>query len=386
MDLITKADIEELMEHSSWPCISIFMPAHRAGKEIQQDRIRLKDLLRTAEEGLVRDGLRGTEARELLAKPAEMVEDHPFWEQQSDGLAIFLSPEKYRRFRVPLDFKEFVLIADHFHLKPIIALFMGDGRFYILALSQGQTRLFQGTHYSVSQISLETLPKSLQETLWYDDPERQLQFHTGTSTPGEPRRGAMFHGHGIGIDDSKTNILRYFHKVNDGLHELVRDERWPLVMAGVDYLFPLYKEANTYKYLMSKQIVGNPELLNPEDLHRSAWAIVGPYFDQEREKAAARYREIFGTKYTSNNLEEILLAACMGRVDYLFALRGIEQWGTYKTETMEVSLHAGQEPGDVDLVYLAIVCTVLNRGTAYMVGPEKMPQPAQGPVAAIFRY
>lgn len=386
MDLITKADIEELMEHSSWPCISIFMPAHRAGNEIQQDRIRLKNLLRTAEQCLVQDGLRGTEARELLAKPAEMLEDHPFWEQQSDGLAIFLSPEKYRRFRVPLDFKESVLIADHFHLKPIIPLFMGDGRFYVLALSQGQIRLFQGTHYSVNQLSPEALPKSLQETLWYDDPEKQLQFHTGTSTPGKPRRGAMFHGHGVGIDDNKTTILRYFHKVNDGLHEVLRDERWPLVVAGVDYLFPLYKEANTYKYLMEEPIAGNPELLNPEDLHRSAWEIVGPYFDGERERAAAHCQEVSGAKYASNNLEGILLAACMGRVNYLFALRGIEQWGTYSTETMEVSIHDRQELGDVDLIYLAIVCTILNRGTAYVVGPEKMPQPAGSPIAALFRY
>ncbi|MFH1147600.1 MAG: hypothetical protein V1736_07825 [Pseudomonadota bacterium] len=386
MDLITKTDIEELMKHSSWPCISIFMPAHRAGKEIQQDRIRLKDLLREAEQNLVQKGLRRPEAKELLKEPTLMVEDHSFWEQQSDGLAIFLSPERYRVFRLPLDFKEFVLIADRFYVKPILPLFMGDGRFYILALSQGQTRLLQGTHYSVHQIALETLPKSLQETLWYDDPQRQLQFHTGTSTPGGPRRGAMFHGHGVGIDDNKTNMLRYFHKVNDGLHELLRDERWPLVLAGVDYLFPLYKEANTYNYFMEEHISGNPELLSPEDLHRGAWAIVAPYFDRERGKAAARYREVFGTKYASNNLESILLAACMGRVDYVFSLRGIEQWGTYRAETMETSLHPNQEPGDIDLIYLAIICTVLNRGTAYVLGPERMPQPAESAVAALFRY
>jgi hypothetical protein len=44
--------------------------------------------------------------------------------------------------------------SDRFHLKPLLPLLTGDGRFYILALSQNQVRLLQGTRYSVRGLYL----------------------------------------------------------------------------------------------------------------------------------------------------------------------------------------------------------------------------------------
>ncbi len=52
MDVLRKADWEELIEHVSIPCISIYMPTHRASVETRQDPIRLKNLLRDCELGL----------------------------------------------------------------------------------------------------------------------------------------------------------------------------------------------------------------------------------------------------------------------------------------------------------------------------------------------
>jgi len=47
-----------------------------------------------------------------------------------------------------------VVVSDRFHLKPLLPLLTGDGRFYILALSQNQVRLLQGTRYSVRGLYL----------------------------------------------------------------------------------------------------------------------------------------------------------------------------------------------------------------------------------------
>jgi hypothetical protein len=43
-----------------------------------------------------------------------------------------------------------VVVTDRFHIKPLLPLLSGDGRFYVLALSQSEVRLLQGTRYSVS--------------------------------------------------------------------------------------------------------------------------------------------------------------------------------------------------------------------------------------------
>ena len=48
----------------------------------------------------------------------------------------------------------------------------------------------------------------------------------------------------------------------------------PLVLAGVDYLFPIYREANTYPHLLDKGITGSPEELTIKDLHRQSLSLV----------------------------------------------------------------------------------------------------------------
>jgi hypothetical protein len=54
-----------LGRHSGW-CVSLFMPTHRAGREMEQDPIRFKNLRREAEESLTAKGLRSSEVQELL--------------------------------------------------------------------------------------------------------------------------------------------------------------------------------------------------------------------------------------------------------------------------------------------------------------------------------
>ena len=94
----------------------------------------------------------------------------------------------------------------------------------------------------------------------------------------------MFHGQSA--DDAKDRILRYFRQIDAGLRDLLREAQVPLVLAGVEYLLPIYKEVNTYQHLLDGGISGNPEGVN-FDLHRQAWAQVEPFFTREQEQAAA---------------------------------------------------------------------------------------------------
>lgn len=194
----------------------------------------------------------------------------------------------------------------------------------------------------------------------------------------------MFHGHGVGIDDTKGNILRYFNQIDHGLHELLRGERPPIVLAGVEYLFPIYREANTFLHLMDDGIVGNPEGVKAEELHKKAWNIVEPYFLKAQQDAAIQYKQFAGSERTSNDVKEIVPAAHNGRVDLLFVAVGIQQWGTFDSDTLAVHLHSDPEPGDEDLLDFSAIQTLLNGGTVYTVAPQKVP--CDAPLAAVFRY
>jgi hypothetical protein len=383
MDLLTRDTLKALMQHEEKWCVSLYMPAHRTAPETLQDPIRFKNLLRQAEERLVSGGLRAADAGQLLVPAEQLLDNHRFWQHQSDGLATFLAPDVAYYYRLPLRFDELVVVTERFHLKPLLPLLTGDGRFYVLALSQNAVRLLQCTRHHVSEVDLEGMPTSLDEALKYDDPERQLQFHTGTP-PGTGRRPAMFHGHGVGIDDSKDNILRYCQQLDAGMRTLLKGEQAPMVLAAVDYLMPIYREANTYGHLLDDGVSGNPEGLRVEELQAQAWQVVEPHFRQAQEEALSQYHRLAGTGRTSTETRDILPAAAHGRVECLFVAVGVQQWGAYDHNSDTLQVHQEVEPGDEDLLDLAAVLTISNSGTVYAVEPTSVP--GNGPVAAIYRY
>jgi hypothetical protein len=385
MNILNKDDLKSLSEkHDGWH-VSIYMPTHRAGPETQQDPIRLKNLLGQAEGWLQDVGLRTPEAKARLEPASRLVQDGLFWQRQSDGLAIFVSSAFARHYRLPFDFEELVVVAERFHVKPLLPLLSGDGRFYILALSQDEVRLLLGTRYTVGEVDLEGAPTSLAEALRFDDPEGRLQFHTASGpTGGRGGRPAMFFGQGAPSQDQKGDILRYFQKLDTGIQALLVGEQAPLVLAGVDYLLPLYREANTYPHLIEEGIEGSPDKLSAEELRQRAWAIVQPCFLEEREAAAERFMQLANTDKASEKLVEIVSAAYRGRVDALFVALDLQQWGAYDPETDKVQVHQQFEPGDQDLIDFAAVQALLHGANVYAVGVEQMPLGAS--LAAVFRY
>ena len=381
IDRLTSAELKGLIEtHAEW-CVSLYLPTHRSLPETRQDPVRFKNLLREVENALAAGGLRSPEIREFLKPAQELLDDSPFWQHQADGLAAFLSAGEFHNYRLPISFPELSVVGERFHLKPLLPLLSGNNRFFVLALSQNNVRLIEGTSYGASEVDLENVPGSLKEILGSYDVEEQLQFRTQQKS-GE--RSAIFHGHGGGRDEMKSRISEYFRQIVEGVHAKLKNESAPLVLAGVESLFPLYREVNTFKSLLDEGIAGNPELLSAEELRQRAWSIVEPRFLRQRQEAENRYHTLAGTGKTSTDLQEVVTAAYDGRIDALFVAAGVQIWGNFNQDERSLTVHEQAEKGDVDLSDVCAVRTFLSNGEVFAV--EANAVPGGGPIAALFRY
>jgi len=387
MDLLSRNDLGTLLERRPGWHVSIFMPMIHRGAETQQNSIRCKTLLRQAEEHLLANRLRPQEMQALLQPVQQLLANHVFWQRQSHGLALFLAPQIFRAYSVPLPLDELVVVAHRFHSKPLLPLLSGDGHFFVLALSQKEIRLLRGTRFSIDAVELPGVPQGVAEALRYDDIEKKGHHYPGSQ--GRPAGGVSpLAGHGVGIDDGTHEpndaILRYFQQVNTGLHAFLHDEHAPLVLAGVEFLLPLFRRANTYPYLLEEGVTGNPEGLRPEELQERAWPIVQPHLQRAQKGAADQYRQLVGTGRASRDLSTIVTAAYDGRIATLFVAINVQQWGVFRNESREVEVHQEPTAGDEDLLDIAAAYTLLRRGTVYAVDPEHMPDAT--PAAAILRY
>lgn len=360
MDMITREDLAILLHHQDIYCVSLYMPTHRAGPEIRQDPIRLKNLLRQAEDRLAALGTPAAEVHQMLGPAAAMLGDSSFWRLQGDGLALFISPSSFHQYRLPVDFQELLVVADRFHLKPLLPLFAHGGHFYILALSQNEVRFFRGTLSGLDPVELRSLPENLSETLRLFDAEKQGQINTDIA------------------------MLQYCRSINDAVCKYLASERAPLVLAAVEPLFAIYRQANTYPYCMNEGIYGNPEGLKLEDLHGRGQAIAQTTFLMALEATAEQCHRNENMGRASKKLDEVLRAATQGKVDKLIVAVGLQRWGTYDPATDSLRLHFAQEPGDEDLLNRAAMLTLSHGGEVYAVMPEDVPDRAL--LAAVFRY
>lgn len=387
MSNLSIEELKILVEQAQHPCVSIYMPTVEAGAETRQNPIRFKNLIRRAEALLEEQGIDRSEALELLQSAMEL-DQTEFWQHQQAGLALFLTRGFQRFCRLPLPVQELVVVADRFHLKPLLPLFTEDSEFFVLALSQKQVRFFQANRYGISPVEVKGMPQSLDEALNYDETAKEGQFRIATSKGGTANsfvQPGEFHGQGSpDRDQHQKDILQFFQVINDALHPKLRNQTAPLVLVGVEYLLPIYREANTYPHLLDAGVTENPEDLKPEELHEQVWPLVEPQFTQVQEAAVAHYQELSGTGKTSTELKEVVSAAYFGRVDQLIVALDRQQWGSFDPDANQVCLHSDFEPGDGDLLDTAAMQTLLNGGTVYVVEPEQVPDAA--PLAAIFRY
>ncbi len=396
MDDFTPDTMRTLLENSAKPCVSFYMPTVRKGAETQQNSIRLKNLLAEARKKL-KEMDPDTDEHPAFLQPVEaLVDQSNFWQQQSDGLAIFVAPDYYEMYRLPLSFDEVVMVDELFYLKPLLPLLSSTGTFYLLTLNQGGISFWRGTRFGINSIELgDDIPKSLEEALQYDDFETHLQFHTQTgvsnrtSTRGG-ERAAIHHGHGASGDEAENreHIMRFFRALDNGVRDLLEgDDHPPLVLAGIPSLIGLYRQANHYNELVEEGVEQDPETLSTAELHDRAWQLVETKFRQAEQDASDYYLHLRGNEdeRANDSIETIVSAAYFQRVDTLFVSDTTPVWGRFNADENQVQVHSEHQPGDRDLVNFAAVHTYLNGGTIY-TKPELASLTNAAVMSATLRY
>lgn len=382
MDSLTKEELKALSQASGGWRVSLYMNTHPAAPQNQQDPLHLKNLLKTAGDELRARGVRGVEVSRLLAPGRDLVDDGLFWRPQPGGLAVFIADDGLRVHRLPVIFEEQVSVGDRFHVKPLLPALDRGERYYVLALSQNDVRLFLGDRSGLAPVPLGDMPRSIAEALRNDGYEEHLQSRTfasgGTRVAGG-KGSAIFHGSGVATPVETRYVTEYVKRVASGMREVARDPRAPFVVAAVDYLQSAYREADGYHAVTPEGVTGNPESLDSDALHARAWPLARAVFIQRGADAVRRYRSLEGTGQATTDTAEIVRSAAYGRVDSLFVAVDTVQWGVFDRDSGTVDVHDERGPSDEDLVETATAETLLNGG-------EVWPEDVGAPIAALLRY
>ncbi len=364
---------DELADVHAPHCVSIYMPTHRVGKEgYEEDRIRFKDLLKNVKKELVEEyHLKEGEVDAYLRPGYELLEDTMVWHYSGDGLAFFCSEDRAELFQLPLTFEAFHSISDQFYLHPLFPFFNGDGRFYVLGLSEQMVKLWEGSRYRIREVPLEEqLPSRIEEVVGYDHQEKAYQERSFGGGTG----GKVSHGHGEGRDDEKVELEKFLREVDRVLSETLRDEHVPLVFAGVEDHYGLYKKVAHYRQLESHDYIkGNPEQMDLSSIHAQGWEIVKERFDADRDYYFQQFKDHLGGNKALEDNAQVVKAAVEGRVEALFIEKGTRLYGIYDPNEWQVRLDEAKTTDNADLVEMAAMKTHRKGGRVFLLASDEMP-------------
>ena len=382
MDLLTQKDIQELAASDATTAhVSLFMPTHRVGNDVQADQLRWKNLV-AGVEAILLETMRRPDVEALLQPAKDLQRDAMAWQYMSDGLAMFLREGWSQSYRIPAPLPELATAGDRFITAPLMHLLSGDEHYLLLALSQSEVRLMDGSRHTVVQVELDEVPTSLEDVIEPRDP----RSNTVTRPSSSGSRGrAVFYGHGTGDDAAgEADLKRFLRQVATGMHEILRGQTAPLVLVGLDPTVAAYREVSDYGHVLDEAVIRNPDDLSAEQLHELAWPVVEARLRDDRAALINRFHELHGTGKVTSEPSAVLEAAQQGRVDTLFVRAHPWCWEHVSGDELAVvQLGADERYAGCELLDAAAVATLANGGTVHATSQEVV---ENSEVAAILRY
>jgi Bacterial archaeo-eukaryotic release factor family 11 len=143
VDIPTLPEFKALASVRGDSCVSIYLPTTPLPQDSAVSRAQLKTFGKAALDQLDEAGCDKRRQASIGEHLAELEEDDEFWRFQAHSLAVLMTPETMRTFRLPNRLTAMVEVSDRFHLKPLLRAVTFPHEAFLLALSENAVRLVE---------------------------------------------------------------------------------------------------------------------------------------------------------------------------------------------------------------------------------------------------
>lgn len=359
--------------------LTLYLPLENTINEGRIGAATLREMRKLAAGTMESRRLSAAEKEELLYPLDAVIDASGDGIFQGHGMAIFAS-ERMTKILILRDTpKPFLELDRHFRLDPLHQALAGRDRFRLLELNLQSIRLWEGDSISMHPVSLEGIGTNIKDAVHFEDEDAQTRFRTNSGPIGAGNsrgQGSAYYGAGGENQDRKNAYLNFFRKVDRGLVSKLTEERQlPLILAGVGYLMPMYREVNSYPGLSALQIPGaTHEEGSKQELHRKTSSLLLSAWNREIGKTLDFYRENRATPRTVSGYADVVRSACYKRLTHLFIRKGDIRWGSFSASEGKTETFDAYRPGARDLVNLSVARTLMEQGRVFALEESEMPE------------
>ena len=315
-----KATLTRLQSVHKYPSVSILLPTHRTAPDNQQDHIRLKNLIKQAEERLLQEFDKRTS--DAVMQQVHAIADKLDVNYNLDGLAIFANADMAERVDFPFAVAERVVIDETFATRDLIKMLNRSSSYYVMTLSGHKARLFSAARDQLTEVRAEGFPYSH---------EAGVNASRGNA------------------DDHDRAMQQIFNPIDKAFNLLYNAQPMDLVLAGSTENLSHYREIADNKKLIYAAVEGNYDNHTPHDIGKIVWPVVREQLSAERAELIGSLQAARSQEKAAVGLDECWQLAQQGRIDTLLLEENYSQPGTV-SENGQV-LHLTDDataPGIVD--------------------------------------
>ena len=331
MKELMNQDLKAITEASSTPMISIYL-SRDASLDMRALTEKWRESLSKAEFYLLKDYTRSfvhTFMEPLRIAPFLETLDH-----LDKGVIVFYSTDHQGYIRVQSPINDLVVVADSFHIKPLLRIKNTERGFFLVSISS-----------KVVNVSVETNGHLYR----MDSIKNPLEEEDLNSNKSKP--------------DAKDFIFHAAAELNKSLALY----KLPIILAGVKDHLGHMKKHLSHSMVLEDAIVGNVERMKADELRERCFELLEPYYRQKELEAIDELNLAVKRNHAITYIEDIAVSAIYGKLRKLFVVENKQLWGTVNKNTGEVFISPKQTNSHDDDILDDICQLVLAKGGEVVV-------------------
>ena len=364
------------------PCLSLYQTTHRHHPENAQDPIRFKNLVKSLQSSLEAQYSAAVIAP-LLAPFHALADDHDFWERMHDGLAVLGSTHTFRVFRLQRPVVDLAIVADSFHVKPLMRVRQAADQFFVLGINRDTFCLYEGTRDALDELVPDArIPRTKTAALGVALTDLQPTAAAHHGVGAHPAKQ-----HGVGTLEAELTVgdERFFRVIDHAILEYYsRPTGLPLMLATLPEHRELFHRLSHNPFLMTEGIDHYPDTMSRDELRASAWRVVEPHIEARLTSLIDEYGTARSHHLGDDNLPLVASAIANGRVATLLVDADREIPGRFDASTGTLQYADRVSPHIDDVLDDMAESAVKMGGTVVIVPSAQMPSTTG--IAAIYRF
>jgi len=315
--------LKELKDIRSENCITIITTTHRTKPDYLNDALRLKNLIKEAEDRLMADTTKRN-AKSLVEKLNKLAAkvDHS---QNLESLMLFVNDETAEYTRLPIKVEDRVVIDETFATRDLIRAMHLESHYYVLVLSQEKTRL------------LEIMNDKVVQEFGNPFPYENTQFFSKNRAANA-------------IAAKQTSLIaEYFNQADKKMNALRKANPLPVLICGLEENYNEYikiadKKHSIFDVFLDKSKINDPA----HSIAEEAWGIVKDYVMKINNERKEELKRAVGENKFLSDTNEIWKAIAEGKIQTLFIEQGLFQPAVMKND--EIIYVADEERNDTGVI------------------------------------